>query len=91
MVLTEDKINHLSHLVVKGLQEDAEIDFTVSHDNLLRLIKQAIFHEFQRDDEVDQFVRKKLGSYQKKMVEGSPEWEVLYRKFFNEEMKRGHR
>ena len=91
MVLTEDKINHLSHLIVKGFQEDAEIDFTVSHDDLLRLIKHALSHELQRDDEADQFVRRKLDSYKKKMVEGSPEWEVLYRKFFSEEMKRAHR
>ena len=43
------------------------------------------------DDEIDAIVRKKLESYSRKIVEKSPEWDVLYQKFFKEELKKKRR
>lgn len=37
-------------------------------------------------DSIDEIVRNKLASYSKKIYEGSAEWEVLYSKFFDEEV-----
>jgi hypothetical protein len=33
-------------------------------------------------------VRARLGSYARPVVEGTPEWDVLYRKFRDEEQRR---
>ncbi|NOX20800.1 MAG: DUF507 family protein [Nitrospirae bacterium] len=51
-------------------------------------MRRSIIEELKLGEEIDEVVRRKLSSYSKKLVEGSPEWEVLYKKFFKEEEKR---
>jgi hypothetical protein len=53
-------------------------------------IKRTIIAELKIGEEMDAVIRRKLQSFSKKIVEGSPEWEILYRKFYREEeIKRG--
>ncbi len=90
MMLSEDKISHLSHVLLKNLIERNLVDRVEDEGAVRREIKRAIVGELKVGEEIDQIVRRKLQSFSKKLIEGSPEWEVLYRKFFKEEeIKRG--
>jgi hypothetical protein len=62
-------------------------------DGLLRReIKRTIMGELKIGEDIDEAVRRKLQSFSKKLVEGSPEWEVLYKKYYEEEeVKKGRR
>jgi hypothetical protein len=88
MMLSEDKISHLSHVVFKGLIEKKLIEVIEEESDVRREIKRAIISELKIGEEIDSVVKKKLQSFSKKVFEGSPEWEVLYRKFFKEEAVR---
>jgi hypothetical protein len=58
--------------------------------SIRREIKRTIVGELKIGEEIDQMVRKKLQSFSKKLIEGSSEWEVLYRKYYREEeIKKG--
>jgi hypothetical protein len=37
---------------------------------------------------IDAEVRRKLASYARKIVEGNREWDVMYQKFYEQEMKK---
>lgn len=90
MMLSEEKITHLSHVLLKGLFDGDIIDISEDEGKIRREIKRIIVSELKVGEDIDIAVRKKLQSFSKKLAEGSPEWEVLYRKFFKEEeMKRG--
>ncbi|MEO5357027.1 MAG: DUF507 family protein [Nitrospirae bacterium YQR-1] len=53
-------------------------------------IKTIITAHLNVCEEVDTIVRKKLKSMKKGLIEGTQEWDILYRKFFDEEgAKRG--
>ncbi len=91
MRLSDDKISHLSHLILKELSGNPGAVFLVPKEKVLREIKQAINRELQLGEEIDQFVRNKLASYARPLSEGSPEWNVLYQKFFEEETKKKNR
>ena len=88
MILSDDKISHLAHLILNGLEKDPGVKRTGEKEDLLRAIKRTIVHELKQEEVVDEIVRQKLSSYSRKIVEGSPEWDVLYHKTFNEEMKK---
>ena len=90
MRLSDEKITHLAHVVYKGLKDKKAIT-PLAEDGLVRRdIKRAINRELKVAEDIDVFVSNKLQSYSKKIYEGSAEWEVLYQKFFNEEIsKRG--
>ena len=90
MMLSEDKISHLSHVLLKDLIKQELVKTVEDEGAIRREIKRTILSELKIGEEIDQVVRKKLQSFTKKLIEGSPEWEVLYKKFFREEeMKKG--
>jgi hypothetical protein len=88
--LSDDKVTHLSHVLLKGLMDRNLVALNDEEGNVRREIKRIVNNELRIGTDIDQTVRKKLQSFSKKLVEGSPEWEVLYTKFFREEeIKRG--
>ncbi len=91
MILSDDKINHISHLLIEGIKKERLAKLIADEVSALREIKKIILTELKMDDEIDAMVRKKLESYSRKIVEKSPEWDVLYQKFFKEELKKKRR
>ncbi len=90
MMLSEDKISHLSHVLLRDLIKQELVETVEDEGAIRREIKRTIMSELKIGEEIDQVVRKKLQSFTKKLIEGSPEWEVLYKKFFREEeIKKG--
>jgi hypothetical protein len=90
MMLSEDKISHLTHVLLKGLMDQDLIDLVNDEGEVRREMKRTIVAELKIGEEIDQIVRNKLQTYSKKLIEGSPEWEVMYKKLFREEeVKKG--
>lgn len=88
MILSDDKINHISHLILNGIKNDNMATLITDEAKVLKEIKTVIINELRLEEEIDRFVKGKLESYSRKIFEGSPEWEVLYKKFFGEESKK---
>lgn len=89
-MLTDEKISHLSHILLKRLIDNELIDIRDEEGKIRREIKRSIASFLKVSEDIDMSVRKKLQSFSRKIVEGSPEWEVLYKKFYREEAaKRG--
>jgi hypothetical protein len=88
MRLGREKINQLSHLIIQGLLDTEGVSF-LQPDNDVRLeVVRVITQEMMVDDQLDQKVREKLASYSRPILEGSREWEVMYRKLYEEELNR---
>lgn len=85
MRLSDDKVSHLTHMVLKGLLDKKAIAPLVEESVIRREIKRVIVKELRLAESIDEFIRKKLQSYSKKIPEGTAEWEVLYQRFFQEE------
>ncbi|MEW6409520.1 MAG: DUF507 family protein [Nitrospirota bacterium] len=91
MRLSNDKINHITHLILNGLIEKDTIELIYEEGKVRREIRRVIVDDLRLDEEIDAFVRSKLQSYSRRIFEGSPEWEVMYQKFFHEEMAKRKR
>ncbi|MBI5342791.1 MAG: DUF507 family protein [Deltaproteobacteria bacterium] len=87
MRLTEDRISHLSRLVIDRLYKDDLADFP-DEGMALREAKAAFQAHVRAEDEIDTFVRQKIGRLSRRVPEGGREWEILYRKYFEEELSR---
>ncbi len=88
MHLSEDRISHLSHLILDKLVQDKDVDVLQAEERLLREIKHTISAEMQYEDDADTAARRTIQSLSRRVPEGSREWDVLYRKYFEEEMNR---
>ena len=88
MMLSDDKISHLSHVVLKGLLEGGVVKIKAEEGKIRREMKKSLVAFLKVSQDIDETVRKKMQSFSRKIVEGSPEWEVLYKKFYKEEAAR---
>jgi uncharacterized protein len=87
MILSEDRQSHWAHLVTDSVWHEDMVDYS-DEDLALRLAKQAIIEFVKEDEDIDRSAREKVTSLKRGVVEGSPEWDILYRKYYEEERKR---
>lgn len=90
MILSEERQSHLVHVVVDGIWNDDLVDYE-DEDKAIRFGKKAMAKFIAECEDIDRKARAKITSLKRGVVEGSPEWDVLYGKYFEEEMsKRGN-
>ena len=87
-MLSEDKISHLSHIILSAVKKDRAVRIRSAEEQILKEIKRVLATELAQEQEIDRKVKAKLGSYARTIVEGSAEWDVLYRKTFEEESRK---
>ena len=85
--ISEQRISHLAHLVLEALRKGGLADF-LNEGRALSETKQVLNDFFQREDRVDEAVRQKIRSLSRHVPPGSREWDVLYRKYLEEEMRK---
>ncbi|MCM0080440.1 DUF507 family protein [Geomonas sp. Red32] len=85
MHISEDRISHIAHKIFDKLYRDDLADFP-DERRALDSIKGSIEAFFSVVGLIDQAVREKLASYSQSKVPGSRDWEILYQKFYAEEL-----
>ena len=91
MKLSRDKVVRLSHLIFNEFNNDEEIEFFAEPSEIRQDIFKMISDEMKADEAIDAIVRRKIETQKRVIVEGSDEWEVLYRKYYEEESARHRR
>ncbi len=86
--LSREKIHHLSKLLVNALYKNDQVDFLAEPNEVRLTIVKAIEEEMKLYDEIDRKAREKIASQKKQIEEGSQEWEILYLKYYNEELSK---
>ncbi len=88
MRLSRDKVNKLAHTVTDALAEMDQVDF-IEDRNTVRLEVRKVLEELlNHEARIDQAARQKIESQRRTILEGSQEWDILYRKYYNEEVKK---
>ena len=87
MRLSREKMIQISHRILDYLNSEDRVEFFADPQEIRQDIFRLIEAEMRTDEVIDAAVRRKLES-QKRIVEGSSEWDVLYRKYHEEESVR---
>jgi hypothetical protein len=88
MRLSREKIVRLSHQLIDVLVSSDEVEFIEDRETIRNQIVQILQALLREEEKADAEVRKKISSQKKEILEGSEEWDVLYRKYYAEEMTR---
>jgi uncharacterized protein len=83
--LSREKVLQISHLVLAQLERDDGVEYFDDPQQIRQTIVKIIMDEMRNDEVIDTLVRRKLESQKRGIVEGSDEWDVLYRKYYEEE------
>jgi len=85
--LTDPRISHLSHRLRNALQKAGLADFP-DEPAAHREAKAVLESLTKAEEAVDAFARDRISRLSRKVPEGGREWEILYRKYFEEEIAR---
>lgn len=85
MSLSREKINHLSQIIVQGLQALPEVTLQAPSNTVRLEIVRSLQEALKLEETIETSVRRTLTSYSRKIVEGSREWDVMYQKLYDEE------
>jgi hypothetical protein len=88
MRLSHERCVHLSHLAINALEDDDQVEFLRDPNDIRLKILQILEAEMARQDEIEEGIRRKIQSQRRDLPEGSAEWELLFRKYYDDEMKK---
>jgi hypothetical protein len=88
MRLSREKIIRLSHQITDVLVSSDEVEFVEDRDTIRQQVVQILTATLREEEKADAEVRKRITSQKKEILEGSEEWDVLYRKYYADELRR---
>ena len=88
MRVSRDKANKVAHEVTDALAEMDEVEFLEDRNTIRLEVKRLIEELLNQEARIDQTARTKIESQKRTILEGSQEWDILYRKYYNEEVKK---
>ena len=91
MKISREKINHISSLIVRDFAKRDELDYKVDLNEVRLDITRVMTDILQLDDKADAEARRVLHTYSNAPREGSPEWDIMYQKHFEEYMSKHSR
>ncbi len=88
MRISRDKLNKIAHTVADTLAEIDEVDFLEDRNTIRQEARKALEKLLTDELKLDQAARLKISSQRKIILEGSQEWDILYRKYYQDEVKK---
>jgi uncharacterized protein len=88
MRISRDKLNKLAHTVADTLAEIDAVGFMEDRNTIRQEARKALEGLLMEEARIDTAARQKIASQRKIILEGSQEWEILYRKYYNEEVRK---
>ena len=86
--ISRDKMNVLARNVAEALASMEGVTLA-QEKNAVRLEVRRLLEELLiQEKKIDQQARRKIESQKRTILEGSQEWDILYRKYYNEEVKK---
>lgn len=86
--LSKEKIHFLSKRILDILNRNDDVEFLDEPNEIRLIIVRAIDEEMKLYEQLDKKAVDKIQSQKKSIEEGSREWDILYRKYYNEELSK---
>jgi uncharacterized protein len=88
MRISRDKLNKLAHTVADTLADINEVGFNEDRNTIRQEARKALERLLEEEVRIDNAARLKIANQRKIIQEGSQEWDILYRKYYNDEVRK---
>ena len=86
--LSRDKINVLARGVAEALKTVDAVEFVEDPVTIRQEVRKILEDLLKEEAKIDLAARAKIESQKRTIIEGTQEWDILYRKYYNEEVKK---
>ena len=88
MRISRDKVNKVAHVVTDALADLDAVEFVEDRNTLRLEVRKSLQQLLNEEEKIDKSARQKIESQKRTILEGSQEWDILYRKYYSEEVKK---
>ncbi len=88
MRISPDKLNKLAHTVADTVAEIDQVGFLEDRNTIRQEARKVLEALLTQEAGIDAAARLKISNQRKIILEGSQEWEILYRKYYNDEVRK---
>jgi len=86
--LSRDKLNKLAHTAADALAEMEQVEFLEDRNSIRVKVRELLEELLKQEEKIDVAARQKIENQRRTIIEGTQEWDILYRKYYNEEVKK---
>ncbi|MBK9292894.1 MAG: DUF507 family protein [Oligoflexia bacterium] len=90
MILSEEKQTHIAHVIIDGIWNDDLVEYS-NEDEAIREAKRVVVEFVKKETALDDAVRQKIATLKKNVIEGTREYDLLYKKYYDEELNKKFR
>jgi uncharacterized protein len=88
MRLSREKLNKLASSSTEQLATLKNVEFLEGYDDIRQEMRRILEDLLASEEKLDKAARLKIESQRRSIPEGCPEWNILYHKYYNEEVKK---
>ena len=88
MKLSRPKVIEMSHKLVASLPHVLGIRMKKTWNDIRLDIVETLTEILMKEESIDRIARDKISKQKREIAEGTEEWSLLYRRYYDEEMKR---
>ena len=88
MKISRDKANVLAKCVMEVLKASESVEFVEDPNTIRQEARKIMESMVDQEARIDAAARQKIESQKRTILEGSQEWDILFRKYYNEEVKK---
>ena len=86
--ISRDKMNVLARNITEALEAMESVKLLKEKNSVRLEVRRLLEELLLQEKRIDQEARRKIESQRRTILEGSQEWDILYRKYYNEEVKK---
>ncbi len=83
-----ERMNQIANMIRDLIMEDDTIEIYEDPPVIRRRIAQILRDALREEEEIERTVREKIRQYSRNILEGTPEWNLLYRRIYEDELKK---
>ncbi len=83
-----ERMNQIAHRIKDMIMEDPQVEIYEEPSVIRNRIREILMEAVREEEDIDKEVRERIRSYSKRIVEGTPEWNHLYKRIYEDALKR---
>jgi len=84
----EDRYSDLAHKIVQKIWKDSLVEYSVAENRVKNIIYTAIESYINSFEDVEEIVAQKITNYKRKLIPGSPEYDLVFERLYEEELRK---
>ena len=88
MKLSHEKIIQVSHRIMGAIEALDEVEIFDEPNTIRQEIVKILTELMHEEEKIDELTKTRIASQKRTIPEGSGEWEILYRKYYNDEVRK---